>query len=253
MVKAKRILSEVIDAVSRELVTTDHRVGSSFIRTPLIYPSGATVVVRVEDEGRDQFFVTDMGFGFREADLMGAARIYSRHAKLIADANGVGFDSQAFFVVKATRGQLPGAVVTVANCSLHATLRTSERLAREKESDAAEELLDRLVHIFRPENVARGAEVYGASTTPWEVTALVRLPNAADPTIFEPVANHKSSIAAVATKFNDLSRVDRPPHLVSVVHNKEAFGTLLGVLSQTSHVINDSVPDRTFLRLAEAA
>lgn len=253
MIKGAKTFPEMIDTVARELVATDHREGASFIRAPLVYPSGATVVVRVDDEGRDEFFVSDMGLGFREADMMGAARIYPRQAKLVAVENGIGFDNQALFVVRATRSQLPGAITIVANSSLQATLRTSERVAREKESDAAEELLERLVHIFKPENVARNAEVYGASTTSWEVTALVRPPHATDPTIFEPVSNHRNSIAAVATKFNDLSRLDKPPHLVSVVHNKEAFGSLLGVLSQTGHVINDNVPDRTFLRLAEAA
>ncbi len=253
MMKGARTFSEMVDAVSRELVTADHRAGASFIRTPLMYPSGATVVVRIDDDGQKEFFVSDMGFGSREADLMGGSRIYSRHAKLIADANGIGFDSHSFFVVKASRDQLAGAVMAVANCSLQATLRVSERLAREKESDAGEELVERLIHIFRPENVERGAEVFGASTTAWEVTALVRPPHAATATIFEPVANHRTSISAVATKFNDLSRLDTPPHLVSVVHDKTAFGTLLGVLSQAGHVINDNVPDKTFLRLADAA
>lgn len=253
MTKGDKIFSGMIDAVARELVATDHRAGASFIRTPLVYPSGATVVVRVDDDGTNEFFITDMGLGFREADFIGASRIYSRQAKIIADANGVGFDSDAFFVVRATRSQLPGAVATVANCSLQATLRASERLAREREHDAAEELVERLGHIFRPENVTWAAEVFGASTTPWEVTALVRPPHSPLATIFEPVANHRTSISKVATIFNDLSRLDRAPHLVSVVHNKEAFGTLLGVLSQASHVINDNVPDRTFLKLAKAA
>ena len=252
MTKDTKTFSEMVDAVSRELVTAEHRAGASFIRTPLLYPSGATVVVRI-DEGQEEFFVSDMGFGFREADLMGGSRIYARHAKIIANANGIGFDSHSFFVIRASRNQLAGAVMAVANCSLLATTRVSERISREKESDAAEELVERLNQIFRPEHVEKSAEVYGASTTAWEVTALVRTPHAAVPTIFEPVSNHRGSISAVATKFNDLSRVDRPPHLVSVVHNKEAFGTLLGVLSQTGHVINDNVPDRTFLRLAEAA
>ena len=242
----------MIDAVSRELVTAEHRSGASYINTPLLYPSGATVVVRI-DEGEKEFFVSDMGFGFREADLIGGSRIYSRHAKLIASANGVGFDDHSFFVLRASRAQLAGAVIAVANCSLLAAVRVAERLAREKEIDAAEVLVERLVHVFKSENVTRHAEVHGASSTPWEVTALVRAFGSAPPTIFEPVANHRTSIAAVATKFNDLSRLEKPPHLVSVVRDKEAFGTLLGVLSQAGHVINDNVPDRTLLRLAEAA
>jgi hypothetical protein len=93
-----------------------------------MYPSGTTVVVRIE-QGENKFFVSDFGLGFQEAELMGADLLYARHAHPIAETNGVRFDNQAFFILEASRDQLPGAVVTIANCSHEATVRAADTLA----------------------------------------------------------------------------------------------------------------------------
>jgi hypothetical protein len=58
---------DMIESVARALVSTDHRVGGSYIRTPLMYPSGSTVVIRVE-EGDQRFFISDVGLGHQEAE-----------------------------------------------------------------------------------------------------------------------------------------------------------------------------------------
>src|SRR4051794_21294640 len=109
-------IKEVVDAVAREIVATDHRAAGSFIRTPLLYPGGATVVVRIE-QGDARFFVSDIGLGHQEAEMMGAGSMYAKPARVIAEEAGVRFDNQAFFVLETSRDQLPGAVVTIANCS----------------------------------------------------------------------------------------------------------------------------------------
>lgn len=119
----------LIGEVSQQLVTAEHHVGRSFIKVPLLYPSGANVVVRVEG-GEDRFFISDAGFGHQEAEMMGASLIYARQGRSIAENAGVGFDNQAFFLVEASRGQLPGAVVTIANCSHEATALAAFQLRR---------------------------------------------------------------------------------------------------------------------------
>jgi hypothetical protein len=43
-----------------------------------------------------------------------------RHARPIAEAAGVGFDNQTFFIMGARRDQLVGTVITIANCSQEA-------------------------------------------------------------------------------------------------------------------------------------
>ncbi len=243
---------KIVNELAREMVTAEHREGASFVKTPILYPSGTTVVVKI-DEGQNEFFVSDMGLGFQEADMMGGSRIYPRYGRQIAETNGIGFDNHSFFVIRASKEQLAGAVMAVANCSQQAAAIVSQRVSKERANDAAEELLERLLRIFKPEQVEQKPEIFGASDTPYEFTAIVRNTKASLPTIFEPVINHPNSIATVVMKFNDVARLELPPHRVAVTHDKDRFGTFLGVLSQTADVINDNVPDRTYRQLALAA
>jgi|SoiMethySBSTD1v2_1073268.scaffolds.fasta_scaffold738215_1 hypothetical protein len=239
-----------IEKVARELATVDHRVDGSFISTPLLYPSGSGVVVRVDFSG-ESYFVSDMGFGYQEADMMGASLIYSRHAPLIAEDAGVGFDNHSFFVVQASKDQLAGAVVAVANCSLDAVSMAAHKLSERKVADAADRLHALLTRVFPAPSVAKNVEVKGASTTTWPVASLVRIGQAE--TIFEPVINHRNSVASVVTKFHDISLLEHAPGRVSVVRSKDELGTLLNVLSQAGSVITRDVSDAALRRLAKAA
>jgi len=241
-----------VDSVAREIIATEHRAAGSFIRTPLLYPSGSTVVVQIK-EAAGRYFVTDMGFGYQEAEMMGASFIYSRHAGAVADSAGISFDSQAFFIAEAPREQLAGAAVTVANCSQEATALAAFKLAERKAADDAERLYDRLVSVFSARDVVKDAEVYGASNTKWPVAALVKANGDRRPTVFEPVRRHHSSVAHASMKFHDLALLERPPNRIAVVHEKRDFGTLLGVLTQAASVIDDTVSDEALLRLAKVA
>ncbi len=241
----------IVDDVVREIVASEHRVGGSFVRTPLLYPSGSTVVVRIE-EGADRFFVSDMGFGYQEATMMGAGTMYAKPAGLIAETAGVRFDNQAFFVLEASRDQLAGAVVTIANCSQEATIRASDALAEKTFEDKKARLYEKLVKVFEPKIVSRNVEVVGASTQKWRVATVVALPHHR-PTIFEPVTKHPNSIANATMKFGDIALLRDAPRRVAVVHNRAELGTLLTVLSRSADVIEDDTPNDRIRRLAEAA
>jgi hypothetical protein len=249
-----------IDTVAKELVATEHDTNGSFIRTPVVYPSGALVVVRVHGADEARFFVSDWGLGYQEADLSGSGSFYTRHARTIAEKAGVGFDNQAFFVMEASREQLVGAVVTIANCSQEAAIRALDALAEKTFEDTKERLYERLVSVFQkkvgptPRVVTKNVRVAGYSSTEWPVATIVRLPGSAKPTIFEPVTKHHHSVASASMKFNDIARLGaEAPNRVAVVHNKKEFGTLLGVLSQAASVVDEEVPDETIERLANAA
>lgn len=255
-----RKFSELIETVARELVATEHDKSGSFIRTPLVYPSGGMVVVRVHRADDNRFFVSDWGLGYQESDLVGAGSFYSRHAKTIAEKAGVGFDNQAFFVMEAARDQLAGAVVTIANCSQEATMRAADALAEKTFEDSKERLYERLVSVFQKKVgpstriVQKNIKIVGQSATEWPVATLVRLPGSSRSTIFEPVTKHHHSVASASMKFNDIARLGKDaPARVAMVHNKKEFGTLLGVLSQSANVIDEDVPDDTIERLAKAA
>jgi hypothetical protein len=208
------------------------------------------VVVRVEYAG-DSYFVSDMGLGYQETDLMGASLIYSRYARLIGEDAGVDFDNHSFFVVQASKDQLAGAAVAVANCSLEAVSVAAHKLSERKAADEADRLYERLARVFAAPSVAKNVEIKGASTTTYPIANLVRAGGVE--TIFEPVINHRNSVATVAMKFNDIKLLDHAPGRVSVVRSKDEFGTLLNVLSQAGSVITRDVSDAALRRLAKAA
>jgi hypothetical protein len=249
----------LIDNVARELVAAEHHVSGSFLRLPLLYPSGATVVVRV-DQGEGRYFVSDWGLGYRETDVYGAGSFYLRHARHIAEKAGVGFDNQAFFVMEASREQLAGAVVTIGNCSHEAAMRAADAQAEKTFEDSKERLYERLVAVFAKETgtakkvVAKNARVVGQSSTEWPVATLVTLPGSKRATIFEPVTKHHNSVAHAAMKFQDIALLgDEAPNRVAIVHEKREFGTLLGVLSHAANVVDEDVSDDTIVRLSKAA
>jgi hypothetical protein len=249
----------LVDAVAREIVATEHHANGSFIRLPLLYPSGGTVVVRIE-QGDNKYFVSDWGLGHQETDLYGAGAFYVRHARPIAEKAGVGFDNQAFFIMEASREQLPGAVVTIGNCSQEAAVRAADALAEKTFEDSKERLYERLVRVFaRPhistaKVVSKNVRVIGHSSTNWPIATIVHLPHARRSTIFEPVTKHHNSVAHAAMKFTDIARLgSEAPNRVAVVHKKKELGTFLGVLSQSASVVEDDASDETFTHLADAA
>jgi hypothetical protein len=105
-----------------------------------------------------------------------------------------------------------------------------------------------LVKVFTPLNVNRDVQITGASNTSWHVANVVRLERKI--TVFEPVSNHPNSITTATAKFHDIARLEDAPNRVAVVHDKKAFGTYLGVLSQAASVVTQDIPDTTLRRLA---
>lgn len=249
----------LIENVAREIVAAEHHVGGSFLRLPLLYPSGATVVVRIE-QGNNRYFVSDWGLGYQETDLYGAGTFYMRHGRQVAEKAGVGFDNQAFFVMEASREQLAGAVVTIGNCSQEAAMRAADALAEKTFEDSKERLYARLVSVFAKEVgtakkvVTKNAKIIGHSSTEWPIATIVRLPGSIRPTIFEPVTKHHNSVASASMKFHDIALLGKEaPNRVAIVHEKKQFGTLLNVLSQSANVIDDDVSDAAIVRLSNAA
>ena len=242
-----------VEAASKELVSVDHRRDGSFIRLPMIYPSGAHVIVRVDEASQNEYFVSDYGMGYSESDMIGATHLYRRHAAQIANHSGISFDGNAFFVVRVSKDQIAGAAATVGNCSLEAVSIAALRLSERKFKDESALLHDRLVSIFTEKLVSKDVGILGASQTEWHVSNVVKVPvqsGEIHTTIFEPVTKHHASIAAAVTKFHDIARLDNPPGRVVVVRRKDDFGTYLSVLSQAADVIARDVPDSTLRRLA---
>lgn len=254
------ILARTVETAMREIVGAAHRPEGSYVRTPVLYPSGNGVVVRVSGgPGHDQkdgrYFVSDFGLGYNEAELMGIERSYTRYAKTVGEVAGVGFDEHAFFAVEVAEAQLPGAIVTIANCSVEAVSITAYKAAERVSAESADSLIDKLERTFGVARVKKKPIIVGASNHEWELTASVSPASESGRlTVFEVATKHPNSVASVATKMYDLARLEgAAPRRLVMVHNKAAFGTYLNVLNATASVLEDDIAPEMIRRLAEAA
>ncbi len=239
-----------VESAARQLVTVEHLKSGALINTPILYPNGSTVVVRVYD-GQGRYFVSDFGQGYQEAEMMGASNIFMRHAREVAENAGVQFDNQSFFVLEASKDQLPGAIVTVAACSQEAVNLSAFKLAEHKHDEEADTLYVKLTKIFTPSLVTKRPTIVGSSTHKWPVDALVKIKGHG--AIFETVSSHHVSVTTAAAKFHDIARLENAPGRVAVVRKKAEFGDFLSLLSQAANVIEFDSSDKSFNDVASAA
>ncbi len=241
---------EVVRSAAAQLVSLEVIGGASYVTTPLLYASGAYVVVRVERSGSD-FFVSDFGAGYEEAQQMAGEATYKRVARSVAVSNGVNFDSFSFFELIATEGQLGGAIAAIANCSQEAVNITAMKLSERTFRDESELLHQRLNSIFDPRYVAKDVHILGSSNTEWHISSLVTINERK--VAFESVTKHPNSVVHAAAKFGDLALLDGAPGRVAVVASKKLLGTYLGVLSHNARVIEQSAQDTVYQRLVQDA
>lgn len=248
--KDSKSFQDVVRDAAAQLVWLDVHSGGHYVTTPLMYANGGFVVVRVEPAA-DKFFVSDFGAGFEEAQLIGEEATFKKVARTVAEANGIGFDTFAFFSIEVSLSQLPGAIAAIANSSQEAVNVTNLKASERKRKDDNAELFDRLSGVFGKDTIARDAAILGASNTEWHVASLVSVSRRQ--IAFEAVSKHPNSVVHAAAKFSDITRIEEAPRCVSVVRSKKSLGTYLGVLSHNSSVIERAVDDRVYLSLAEAA
>ena len=249
-IKIDEKFASVVDAVAKEIVTTEHFGSASLIKVPLMYPSGATAVVQIT-HAQGRFFVTDMGMGHQEAEMIGASILYNNSAKPLAEHFGIRFDNQAFFVAEASRDQLASAVTIVANCSTDAASMSALKAAERRFEEDSDVLYRRLVRVFDKAEIIRDAEFVGSSTHKWPVSAIVK--RGSNIALFEPVNKHHTSVINAAVKFNDISRLENPPQRIAVVKVKDELGNYLNLLRQAADVVEYKVPDETIIKLAKVA
>jgi hypothetical protein len=115
------------EEVARSLASGISVAGAHFIRTPMRYPSGSSVVVRI-DGSDDRYFVSDDGAGYKEVLTLNAAREYTNVANGLTHGTGVGFDGRRFFVAEAAQDELVGVVGAIANLSCRAVILTTREV-----------------------------------------------------------------------------------------------------------------------------
>ncbi len=238
------------DAIKR-LVTVEHFQAGSIVSMPVLYPSGASVVLELSAQ-QGRVFVSDRGGGYYEAELIGAARAFCREADRLAGEAGIKFDGREVFVAEVPIDRVEGAMAVVASCSSQAAAFAALRAADREEKSAREALFDRLADVFGKDGYEREVAVLGASNHRWRVDARVQRADAV--AVFNSVTRQYTSAAGTAAKFYDLSRLEIAPYRVAVVASRNAMGDWYGVISSASDsVLEINAGNEQFARFARAA
>jgi hypothetical protein len=242
-------LEAITVEVARGLATSVATSGGCFIRTPIRYPSGTSVVTRIEGMG-NRFFVSDNGLGYEETLMLNASHGYAVVAHTLIEGTAIKFDSRSFFVAQAASDELVGVVGAISNCSQRAVIETALRHeARKLDTDRAM-LLTRLQSAFGQTRVEKDVSIRGASTVEWEVTARV-VAETNVVSIFDYARPHKNSVSSTVAKFHDIARLQVAPRRIVTVRDYAVMGNFVGLLSQAADVIElEKTPDEMLRRLA---
>jgi len=241
---------DVVRQEAARLIACQSDGQSVYVTTPLIFPGGSHVVVRI-DPYSDSYFVSDFGLGYQEAELAGISIAFRRIARTVAERAGVRFDGHSIFELEIRRDQIAGAIAAIANCSLEAVAEATMKSAEKAKIDQNAALHERIVQIYSPKFVSRDVEVLGASNTVWQISTMVKIENSM--TGFEAVSQHRNSVVQATVKFGDIARKENAPSRIAVVESKANLGTLLGVLSQSASVVEENIPNSRLQQLVSDA
>jgi hypothetical protein len=245
---SNRTLAAIAEEVARSMASSIAIAGAHFIRTPLRYPSGTSVIIRI-DGSADRYFASDNGAGYEEVLMLNAARGYVLVANGLTQGTGVGFDSRRFFVAQAASDELVGVVGAIANLSCRAVIQTITNHEARKANTDRNLLIERLESAFGRPRVERDVVVRGASTVEWEVIARVANDNVIS--VYDYASPHKNSVTSAAAKFHDIARLEVAPRRIVAVRDRLIMGNLLTLLSQAANVIElERATDDTLRRLA---
>lgn len=231
---AKKTLIEGIDAAVRRMITAEHFHAGSIVSMPMLYPSGASVVLEMSVQA-STVFVSDRGGGFQEAEFMGASRAFLREADRMASDFGIRFDGRDMFVAEVPLDRLDGAMKVVATASSQAAAAAAQKAAEKNERFAKEAMFEKLSSVFGKDSFRREVDLIGASNHKWRIDAIIDTPDR--PIIFNSVTKSYVSAAGTAAKFYDLARLEMPPRRIAVVPSFAGLGDWYGVVSGAADAV----------------
>jgi hypothetical protein len=235
-------INAIAEEVSRALSYSRCNNDGAMVVTPLLYPGGSRVVLRFM-ESEQGYFISDMGAGRREAELMDGNVIFTRIARGAAERFGVRFDSDMIFDIEVPHEALVTAAIAVANASKEAVDHTAERVSEKRAMDQRDKLWSRLAAAFPGAYVAREVMFQGASS-PWNFDAMIQAGE--HQTIFDLVSPHPSSVHAAVAKFLDVKDLGASsPVRVAVTVDKDQTPHL-PLLGRTAKIIQLNSAVETF-------
>jgi hypothetical protein len=252
ILKQNNLLPIIAEEVAKGLATSETVGGSAFVSTPLLYPGGTSVVVRMDQVTDDRFFVTDAGIAHKEAGFLGAGpRLFAPIAREAAARFGVRFDEDAFFEADTTRDDLIAAVTAIANASRTAVERVAYRLAERTDALARESMRERLIETFGKERVKPRWEELGDSHEQHEFSAAV-VDGANVSALFEVVTPSPQSANAAVTKFVDVGDRKERPELIAVLSDRPKTPHLK-IIGRSAKLIDLHADTQIWRRAALAA
>jgi hypothetical protein len=238
MNQAAHNIKTVANAVAHALVETNVRGGAAFLSTPLLYPSGSHVVVRMDGTG-DRWFVSDDGYGHLEAEMIGGLTTFRRLARPLAERVGVQFDERCFFVLEVERDALPGAVIAISNVSRQAVERTAFAVEERRIAVSRDVFEQRLIEAFGAGVIAHHIPIIGASGKEWDVDVGITSDARGVERLFEFVTPRPSSIAAAVMKFTDIRASEDAPKTAAVLSDRSR--TEAPLVSLLSRVVGAAI------------
>ena len=235
-----------VESTVRDLVRVEKVNGACFVNLPMLYPDGSFVTVRI-DQTHKGLRVSDAGFAYREIEDFDGKRSFRRVANGIAESLGVEIGDRIIFT-ETVLDQLHRSICDVAEASWRVADQIWQKKSVEDDAELTEGLTLRLKKLFGDDRVSEeNSTIVGASTTEWEVSAVVSLDD--HKAIFQVIVDHANSINKASTAFRDLSQLEPRPRLVGVVKSKQELGSKLALLAPAK-IIEEAQPDEIFMRAA---
>ena len=117
-IEDKNIEKHVLSTISR-MVRVQTLEMSTIVNVPVLYPSGSTTKIAIEQSG-EYYQLSDMGYGLFEAMYINAQEFYNRSAKEIVSQFGLQFDGTSIFAPQVPINFLELSIINVANSSSQA-------------------------------------------------------------------------------------------------------------------------------------
>lgn len=224
--------------------------GKIAVSLPVMYPSGATVVVEVE-RNDDRYWVSDMGYGLVEAEMSGAQTFYGKIASRIADDFGICFDGNAMFALWVASSRLEAAITCVANASNRACSEAILQATEAKSRRQNEKIFDRVKAVFGERSVTRSADIVGRHAH-WEAHNVVVFPNR-HRAVFEHMTSHTTSVSTKFLMFSDIKSAEADISLNAMVRDIAALDEKGQMIGDVANILSLSASDDQIIEYARAS
>lgn len=245
----QELVAKVREAVLR-LSSPREMDGRVLIDLPIMYPSGALVVVQIQ-QSADKILVSDMGHGLIEAELMAADSHYPSAASKAAADYAVKFDGYAIFALWVPVSRIESAIVSVANASSRAAIDAVAKASEVRARDQNERIYERVREIFGARKVSKKQEIIGKHSA-WEAHNVIITPNKSL-AVFEYMTGHQVSVSSKFFMFSDIRSSNPDISLNAVVKSMSELTEKTKLITDVANIVPVDAPADLYRRYAEAA